>query len=89
MQQLPSLRNLALIRRAKGQTQQEVGDAAGGFSQSYISSLELGRRVVSIEHVELIARALGVEPEALTAVKVTVDNSSPSGAVSVHAMAAD
>lgn len=58
-------RNFARLRRQKGLTQEEV-EARSGFSQQYLSGLELGKRnptvvtlyelaeAISVSHVDLV-----------------------------------
>ena len=66
------LRNLAKIRRARGQSQAELG-ARTGFSQKQVSQFENGLRVSHPSYVHIFADALGVEPSALTADDVRID----------------
>lgn len=52
-------RNVKRLRQKKGLTQEQFADVSG-FSQQYISSLELGRRNPTIVTVYELATALGV-----------------------------
>jgi transcriptional regulator with XRE-family HTH domain len=51
-------RELRAARRAAGVTQVELG-ALVGTSQSYVSEVEHGRRILSIETMAALAAALG------------------------------
>jgi transcriptional regulator with XRE-family HTH domain len=51
-------RELRAARRAAGVTQVELG-ARVGTSQSYVSEVEHGRRILSIETMAVLAAALG------------------------------
>lgn len=52
-------RNFARIRREKGLTQEDV-EARSGFSQQYLSGLEVGKRNPTIVTIYELAQALGV-----------------------------
>ena len=52
-------RNFARLRQQKGLTQEQVADRSG-FSQQYISGLELGRRNPTIVTIYELAQALRV-----------------------------
>lgn len=52
-------RNLRRLRLANGVTQEQLAERSG-FSQFYISSLELGRRNPTIVSIYELALALGV-----------------------------
>ena len=58
--------NLARTRREKGLSQEELGLEAG-VDRSYVSLLERGKFSASLDKIELLAKALGVEPVALLA----------------------
>lgn len=53
--------NLRRFRVATGFSQEALADRAG-LHRTYISSIERGRRNVSLENIFLLAEALGVEP---------------------------
>jgi len=52
-------RNVKRIRQNKGLTQEQFAEISG-FSQQYISSLELGRRNPTVVTLYELAAALGV-----------------------------
>lgn len=52
--------HLRTVRNERGLTQEELGYRSG-LHRTYISSLEHGERNVSIDNIERLARALGVE----------------------------
>lgn len=52
------------LRRRKGLTLRELGDAAG-VSMTFLSDIEHERRTPSVPKLAAIARALGVSPEVL------------------------
>jgi transcriptional regulator with XRE-family HTH domain len=52
------------LRLAKGISQEDLGDKAG-LDRTYISSIERGKRNVSLLNIELLAKALGVKPHQL------------------------
>jgi hypothetical protein len=58
--------NLRLIRVARGLSQHRLGVRAG-FTGVYISQLERGLKPSSDDHVDRLAAALDVPPEALMA----------------------
>lgn len=66
-------RNFARLRRAKGLTQEEVS-ARSGFTQGYLSDLEVGRRNPTIVSLYELAQALGVE-----LVELVVEPAPPAG----------
>jgi transcriptional regulator with XRE-family HTH domain len=80
---MESLRQLAVIRKARGLSQQKLADAAG-FTQVYISDLELGRRPTEPSHVLRLAAILDVAPSTLSASDVQITITSPSGNVAVR-----
>jgi transcriptional regulator with XRE-family HTH domain len=57
-------RNLRRERLARGISQEKLADRAG-LHRTYISSVECGERNISIDNIERIAKALGVEPSLL------------------------
>jgi transcriptional regulator with XRE-family HTH domain len=52
------------LRTKKGISQEELAELAG-LHRTYISSLELGKRNVSLINVFALAKALGVTPDKL------------------------
>lgn len=52
-------RNFARLRRRQGLTQEEV-EARSGFSQQYLSGLELGKRNPTVVTLYELAEAIGV-----------------------------
>jgi transcriptional regulator with XRE-family HTH domain len=52
------------IRTKKGLSQEELAELAG-LHRTYISSLELGKRNVSLINIHALAKALGVSPDKL------------------------
>jgi transcriptional regulator with XRE-family HTH domain len=54
----PVGRNVGRIRREKGLTQEQLAEISG-FSQQYISGLELGRRNPTVVTLYELATALG------------------------------
>ena len=57
-------KNIAIIRKRKGFTQEQLAKATG-FSESYISAIEEGRGHPRIRTLEVIAKCLGVGLEEL------------------------
>ncbi|MBB3109127.1 transcriptional regulator with XRE-family HTH domain [Paenibacillus phyllosphaerae] len=51
--------SLRQIRKAKGYTQESLGEKAG-FHFSYIGKIERGEKNISLENLERLAKALGV-----------------------------
>lgn len=52
------------LRNKKGLSQEELAELAG-LHRTYISSLELGKRNVSLINIYALAKALGVTPDKL------------------------
>ncbi len=57
-------RKIQVLRKAAGLTQPELAEKAGTYYK-YLSYIEGGRKNISTEMVERIAKALGVEPYEL------------------------
>ncbi len=57
-------RNLRRERQARGFSQEKLADLAG-LHRTYISSVECGERNISIDNIECLAKALGIEPALL------------------------
>ena len=55
-------RRLRELREAAGLTQEDLAEAAGTMSLSYVGALERGDKSASLETVERLARGLGVDP---------------------------
>lgn len=73
-------RNVQRLRRERGLSQETLSFLAGR-TRAYISSVEAGRRNATLDTVEILAKALGVEPEILvTAPQPT----SPEDATGTH-----
>ncbi len=56
--------NLRRLRTATGLSQEELA-ARAGLHRTYVSSIERGRRNVSLENIFALARALGCDPREL------------------------
>ena len=52
------------LRTKKGLSQEELAELSG-LHRTYISSLELGKRNVSLINIFALAKALGVTPDKL------------------------
>lgn len=52
------------LRIKKGLSQEELAEISG-LHRTYISSLELGKRNVSLVNIYALAKALGVTPDKL------------------------
>ena len=52
------------LRTKKGLSQEELAELSG-LHRTYISSLELGKRNVSLINIHALAKALGVTPDKL------------------------
>jgi transcriptional regulator with XRE-family HTH domain len=59
-------RNLRVLRKTKGMSQEEFADALD-IHRTYVGGLERGERNVTLKTVERIADALGIEPSDLLA----------------------
>lgn len=52
------------LRTKKGISQEQLAELSG-LHRTYISSLELGKRNVSLQNICVLAKALGVTPDKL------------------------
>lgn len=59
-------RNLRRLRQAQGLTQEELADRAG-ITANYVSSLEREEYAASVDVLEQLADALGIDPQGLLA----------------------
>ena len=57
-------KRLRVIRQDKGISQEELADLAG-LHRTYVSSVERGKRNISLLNIEKLAKALGVPPAKL------------------------
>lgn len=62
--------SLQLLRTRKGLLQEDIANVGGSVSQPYVSKLELGKSVVSLDSSYQLAAALNVEPITLLALTV-------------------
>ena len=58
--------NLRRLRQAAGLAQDELASRAG-LHRTYVSSVERGKRNVSLENIFALANALGCDPRELIA----------------------
>ncbi len=57
-------RKVRALRLKKGISQEELAELSG-LHRTYISSVELGKRNVSLRNIHALAKALGVLPDEL------------------------
>jgi transcriptional regulator with XRE-family HTH domain len=76
------LRQLARIRRAVGLTQGDLAKRAG-LNQQDVSMFERGL-LPDPNHVLRLAAVLGVEPEALSAGRITIECTSITNTIAVR-----
>jgi transcriptional regulator with XRE-family HTH domain len=60
--------NLRKLRKDAGLSQEEIATRSG-LHVTYISSVEHGKRNISVENIFAIAKALGCAPSALLATR--------------------
>lgn len=65
--------NLKAARKREGISQEALAHLAG-LHRTYVGSVERGERNISIENIERLARALGLEPADLMKVDVVRKN---------------
>ncbi len=56
--------NLRRVRQARGWSQEALADLAG-LHRTYVGSIERGERNVSVDNIERLAQALGLDPADL------------------------
>lgn len=56
--------NLRALRKERGLSQEHLADLAG-IHRTFVGSVERCERNISIDNIERLAKALGVEPDAL------------------------
>lgn len=69
--------NLRSARKAQGLSQEALAHDAG-LHRTYIGSVERGERNVSIDNIERLAQALGVEPAELMKKAAGVGEDKPA-----------
>ena len=57
-------RNMRLVRVNAGMSQERMANEAG-LDRAFVGTLERGQRNISIDNIELIAKAVGVPPHEL------------------------
>jgi transcriptional regulator with XRE-family HTH domain len=67
-----------LIALAVGVSQEALAELAG-LHRTYVSSVERGLRNISLENIERLARALGVEMAELMPLRTELDEKRPRG----------
>jgi transcriptional regulator with XRE-family HTH domain len=65
-------RNLKRLRSAVGLSQEELA-ARAGLHRTYVSSVERGRRNVSLENIYALAKALKCDPRELLSPDPEID----------------
>lgn len=58
-------KNIRVIRATRDMTQRDLCDMTGFKSSAFMSEVESGKKKLSIDAVERIARALGVSPSLI------------------------
>lgn len=56
--------NLRRVRQARGWSQEALADLAG-LHRTYVGSIERGERNVSVDNIERLSQALGLDPADL------------------------
>jgi transcriptional regulator with XRE-family HTH domain len=54
--------NLRLLRVARGWSRKQLGEAMGGYRESYIGALERGDRNLQAQTMDLLCELVGVGP---------------------------
>jgi len=68
-------RNLRLLRKRAGFSQEELAHRAG-LHRTYVGSVERGERNISLKNIGRLARALNVDPATLLS---QIDSDAPQG----------